>query len=217
MSSETDKPDTHKKTPAKNTDAVATAPTDIGVRAILELKDSLVALQQHNESRMSAQESKLAGLYEDLTNTFTKIRQDTDSRQHHHSATFDELSTTLIRSSEEMRKEYEELERLQEKRIAAESQQYSHSITRTKIVAIPAMILAFIALVYMFYTVNVMEKAMTQMSQDMSIMRQDMGVLTQNVSSMSTNMAGMRYDMNIMTHNVAPAMHGMRQMMPWTP
>ena len=71
-------------------------------------------------------------------------------------------------------------------------------------------IIAILAFIYMFYTVHVMEKAMTQMSQDMGGMRQDMNILTKNVS-------GMRQDINIMTHNVAPAMNGMRRMMPWSP
>ena len=191
--------------------------TDTGTQAILELKEGLIALQKQNEARMSAQESKLAELYQDLEGALTKLHQDTGRLDAQNITTFDQLSTTIIRSSEEMRKEYEEMERFQEKRLAAEQQEYNHSIKRTKIVAYPAIILAFLALIYMFYTVHIMEKAMTRMSVDMNTMRQDMTVLTQNVGMMSANIAGMRQDMNIMTHNVAPAMNGMRRMMPWSP
>ena len=178
-------------------------------KAILELKEGLIALQQQNESRMSVQENKLAELYQGLESAFSKIHQDTGKRKHHNDSSFDQLSDTIIRSSEEMRKEYEEMEKLQDKRRETESQQYSHSITKTKIVAYPAIVLAFAGLIHMFYTVNVMEKAMTQMSKDMSGMRRD-------VNTLSVHVSGMRQDMNILTHNVAPAMNGMRQMMPWT-
>ena len=102
---------------------------DKSTQAILELKEGLVALQQQNEARMSVQEDKLAELYKGLESTFNKIHQDTGKRSVQSDSSFDQLSSTIIRTSEEMRKEYEEMERLQDKRITAESQQYSHSIT----------------------------------------------------------------------------------------
>ncbi len=158
---------------------------------------------------MSIQEDKLAELYLGLENAFSKIHQDTDYRKRHSESSFDQLSDTIIRTSEEMRKEYEEMEKLQNKRIEVENLQYSHSITRTKIIAYLAIILAFFGFIYMFYTVNAMEKAMTQMSKDMSGMPND-------VNSLAVNVSGMRQDMNILTHNAAPTMNGMRQMMPWS-
>lgn len=209
MTSKNDNP-TEKKAPAK-------PKKDISTQAVIELKEGLISLQNQNDERMSAQEQKLAELYKGLDATFNKIQQDTGKRESQSSTTVDDLSSTIIRSSEEMRKEYEEMERLQEKRIQAESQQYTHSIKRTKIIAIPAFVLGFISIIYMFYTVHVMEKAMTKISQDMTYMRQDMSTLTNNVTTMSANMNGMRQDMNILTHNVAPAMTGMRRMMPWSP
>ena len=190
---------------------------DINTQAIQALNEGLLKLQQQNDARMKAQEDQLASLYQKLDRTFNKIHQDSGSRDALHSSTFDELSSTIIRSSEEMRKEYEEMEKLQEKRMAAENQQHSHNIKRTRIIAIPAMVLAFLAIIYMFYTVHVMEKAMTRMSEDMAYMRKDMHTLTGNVGNMSANIGGMRRDMNVMTHNVAPAMSGMRRMMPWSP
>lgn len=215
MSSGEDKPveqkpsTVKKKTSTKKTSSTAQAKNDNSTQAILALKEGLVSLQQQNEARMSAQEHKLADLYQGLESAFSKIHQDTNTRDIQSTSSFDNLSSTIIRSSEEMRKEYEEMEKLQEKRRQAESQQYKHNITKTKMIAIPAIVLAFAGLIHMFYTVHVMEKAMTQMSQDMNGMRKDMGVLT-------TNISGMRRDMNIMTHNVAPAMNGMRRMMPWS-
>lgn len=197
--------------------ATAKPKKDMSTQAIIELKEGLITLQKQNAERMNAQDEKLAALYKGLETTFNKIQQDIGKRESQSISTVDELSSSIIRSSEEMRKEYEEMERLQEKRMQAEGQQYNHSIKRTKIIAIPAFILGFISIIYMFYTVNVMEKAMTKISQDMTYMRQDMSALTTNVSTMSANIGGMRQDMNILTHNVAPAMTGMRRMMPWSP
>jgi len=202
-----DKPMEPKSSPSNKK---SSSTIDISTQAITELKEGLISLQQQNESRMSNQEDKLAELYKGLESTFSKIHQDTGKRGVQRESSFEQLSSTIIRTSEEMRKEYEEMERLQDKRIRAESQEYSHSITRTKIIAYPAIILAFAGFIHMFYTVNVMEKAMTQMSHDITSMRHDM-------SSLNVSIAGMRQDINVMTHNVAPAMNGMRQMMPWAP
>ena len=211
MSNENDNSAEKKSSPVKKKSATkSVTQNDISTKAIIDLKEGLIALQQQNEARMSAQENKLAELYQGLENAFSKIQNDTGKRNVQSDTSIDQLSETIIRSSEEMRKEYEEMEKLQDKRIEAESQQYSHSITKTKIIAFPAIVLAFAGLIHMFYTVNVMEKAMTQMSRDMSGMRQDVNILSSNIS-------GMRHDMNVMTHNVAPAMQGMRQMMPWSP
>ena len=211
MSNENDNSAEKKSSPVKKKSTTkSVTQNDISTKAILDLKEGLIALQQQNEARMSAQENKLAELYQGLENAFSKIQNDTGKRNVQSDSSFDQLSETIIRSSEEMRKEYEEMEKLQDKRREAESQQYSHSITKTKIIAFPAMALAFAGLIHMFYTVNVMEKAMTQMSIDMSGMRKDVNILSANIS-------GMRHDMNIMTRNVAPAMNGMRQMMPWSP
>ena len=89
----------------------------------------------------------------------------------------------------------------------------------------------------MFYTVHVMERAMTSIShdmqamqsiskdmqavtaiaQDMRAMRDSMETVSSNTSGMSNNMAHLRRDMGVMTQNVAPAMSGIRQMMPWMP
>ena len=212
MNSENDKPAVKQTSASKKKSATKPATqtqNDNSTKAIIELKEGFIALQQQNEARMNIQENKLAELYQGLESAFSKIHQDTGNRSVRSDSSFDQLSETIIRSSEEMRKEYEEMERLQDKRRETESQQYSHSITKTKIIAFPAIVLAFAGLIHMFYTVNVMEKAMTQMSHDMSSMRQDM-------NSLSVNISGMRQDMNIMTHNVAPAMNGMRQMMPWS-
>ena len=211
MSNENDNSAEKKSSPVKKKSTTkSVTQNDISTKAILDLKEGLIALQQQNEARMSAQENKLAELYQGLENAFSKIQNDTGKRNVQSDSSFDQLSETIIRSSEEMRKEYEEMEKLQDKRREADSQQYSHSITKTKIIAFPAIVLAFAGLIHMFYTVNVMEKAMTQMSIDMSGMRKDVNILSANIS-------GMRHDMNIMTRNVAPAMNGMRQMMPWSP
>lgn len=221
MSNDNDKPEEQKhsvvKKKSSTKNAAPISQNDNSTQAILALKEGLIALQQQNETRMDTQEQKLAELYQGLESAFNKIHQDSGARDNRSTSTYDDLSSTIIRTSEEMRKEYGEMEKLQDKRREAENLQYNHSITKTKIIAIPAIILAFIGLIHMFYTVHVMEKAMTHISQDMNIMRQDMRVLTTNVSIMTANIGGMRQDMNVMTRDVAPAMNGMRRIMPWAP
>lgn len=178
--------------------------------------------QIHKSS--SEQTQKLSTLMIGLEKTFHSIHTGTQLRDRSSNSSLEQLSKTIIRSSEEMRKEYEEMERLQEQRLAAEKERHQHSFNVLKVIAIPAIFLALLGIGYMFYTVTVMERAMTAMSKDMDSMRASMTTMTSsvgnmdgNVQSMNQNMAGMRRDMNVMTYNVAPAMDGMRKMMPWAP
>ena len=178
----------------------------------------------HIHKSSSEQAQKLGSLMIGLEKAFHSIHSGTQSRDRNNTSSLDQVSQTIIRSSEEMRKEYEEMERLQEKKLAAEKERHQHSFKVLKVIAVPAVIFALVGIGYMFYTVTVMERAMTAMSADMSAMRGSMGEMTSSVGemnnhvqTMSQNMQGMRRDMGVLTHNVAPTMNGMRQMMPWAP
>jgi methyl-accepting chemotaxis protein len=178
----------------------------------------------HIHKSSSEQTQKLGSLMIGLEKAFNSIHNGTQSRDKNSVSSLDQVSQTIIRSSEELRKEYEEMERLQEQKLAAEKERHQHSFNVLKIIAVPAIILAVLGIGYMFYTVTVMERAMTAMSSDMKAMRGSMSEMTtsvggmnSNVQTMSQDMRGMRRDMGVLTHNVAPAMDGMRQMMPWAP
>lgn len=206
--------------------------------AALQLKEELTAQQtQFNElmqglektfghihKSSSEQTQKLSSLMIGLEKAFHNIHSTTQSRDTNSANSIEQVSQTIIRSSEEMRKEYEEMERLHLQQLEAEKERHQHSFNVLKVISVPAMILAVLGIGYMFYTVTVMERAMTQMSEDMDSMRGSMSEMTGtmgnmngNVQSMSQNMYGMRRDLGVMTHNVAPAMDGMRRMMPWAP
>jgi small-conductance mechanosensitive channel len=194
-----------------------------------ELMQGLEKTFGHIHKSSSEQTQKLGSLMIGLEKAFNSIHTGTQSRDKSSSSSLDQVSQTIIRSSEELRKEYEEIERLQEQKLAAETERHQHSFNILKVIAVPAVILAIVGIGYMFYTVTVMERAMTAMSADMNAMRGSMGEMTtsvggmttsvgdmnNNVQTMSQDMRGMRHDLGIMTHNVAPAMDGMRQMMPW--
>ncbi len=178
----------------------------------------------HIHKSSSEQAQKLGSLMIGLEKTFNSIHSGTQFRDKRADSSLDQVSQTIIRSSEELRKEYEEMERLHERKLAAEKERHQHSFKVLKVIAVPAIILAVLGIGYMFYTVTVMERAMTAMSTDMNAMRGSMSEMTGSVGSMNTNvgtmsqdMHGMRRDLSVMTYNVAPAMDGMRQMMPWAP
>ena len=179
--------------------------------------EGLEATFGHIHKSSSEQTQKLSSLMIGLDKTFQSVQSGTQSRDQRSNASLDQVSQTIIRSSEQMRKEYEEMERLQEQKLAAEKERHQHSFNVLRVIAVPAVLLALLGIGYMFYTVTVMEKAMTAMSSDMKAMRGSMGEMTSSVGDMNNNMQGMRRDMNVLTRNVAPAMDGMRQMMPWAP
>lgn len=182
-----------------------------------ELLEGLEKTFGHIHHASSEQTQKLSSLMIGLEKTFHTIHTGTQSRDRSNSSSLEQLSQTIVRSSEELRKEYEELERLQEQKLAAEKERHQHSFNVLKVIAVPAMVLAVLGIGYMFYTVTVMERAMTAMSKDMNAMRSSMSEMTTSVGGMNQNVQGMRRDMGVLTHYVAPTMDGMRQMMPWAP
>ena len=231
-----------RKTAAKKADVTAAdAAPAAGAELVSELRAGMIELQKQNDARIQAQEDKLATLLQGLEATFRHIHSDSQNREQANSTIFEKVSESIVLSSEEARKEYGEMERLQEKKLEAERRAYDRSVTRARWIAIPGTILGVIAIIYMFYTVNVMERAMTSMSKDMALMRADMGTMTARVSDMSTEVASMTqmsenmtvmasqvgimsaqmgemtHDIKVMTHNVAPAMMGIRRSIPWAP
>jgi hypothetical protein len=51
----------------------------------------------------------------------------------------------------------------------------------------------------------------------MGNMSQDTASIDTNMQQLNGNMGRMSQDLNLLTHNVAPAMKGMRDVMPWSP
>jgi hypothetical protein len=51
----------------------------------------------------------------------------------------------------------------------------------------------------------------------MGTMSTDTASINSNMQQLSGNMGRVSQDLNVLTHNVAPAMKGMRDVMPWAP
>ena len=66
-------------------------------------------------------------------------------------------------------------------------------------------------------SVGSMSDDISTISQDTNSMGTNMGKLNDNVGNISNDLGNMSNDLNVLTHNVAPAMKGMRNMMPWSP
>ncbi|MCW8888884.1 MAG: hypothetical protein OQK25_07470, partial [Gammaproteobacteria bacterium] len=152
--------------------------------------------QIHKSSR--EQTEKLGGLMGGLEKAFSSIHKGTQNRDNSNSASLDTLSQTIIRSSDALRKEYEEMERLQEQKLLAEKEHHQYSFKIMKVIAVPAIVLALLGIGYMFYTVTVMERAMTAMSSDMHSMRISMGDMTSSVGGMNGNVEKMSGEMSAM-------------------
>jgi hypothetical protein len=55
------------------------------------------------------------------------------------------------------------------------------------------------------------------MSDDITSISQDTNSMGTNMERLNGNVGNMSTDLSVLTHNVAPAMKGMRNMMPWSP
>lgn len=226
----TDETTPKKKTVKKQGTASTTA--DGAVAAVLdELRqdrasrdqqlDSLVqeireGFEQYGE-RGVKRDREFEQLIASLGNAFTKLELATSQRDNRHDEVMARLSDSIILEHKTIHEEVLEQEKLQDKKLQHFKQVQSEQARKTRLLAIPGMIIALLALVYMFYTVHVMEVAMTSMSHDMDNIKVAIENMSTDTKVMTANTGQMTRDINILTHNVAPAMTGMRQMMPWGP
>ena len=182
-----------------------------------EISQGFVNIHETVDSRDVRRNQEITQLINSLEKAFTNIESASQMRNHRNDEIMAKLSESMILEHQNLQEEVQGKERLHDKKLAQLDRIHREQVRRTRLIAIPGVITAIVAVVYMFYTVHVMEKAMTSISQDMRAMKGSMDTVSVNTSGMSNNMAYMRRDMGVMTHNVAPAMNGMRQMMPWVP
>ena len=183
-------------------------------------------------------QKEMTGLYQSLQSTFARIKDDSTENEELNLDIFKSLSDSMKNDHVQTLKEIKEQGTLQDKKVEYMTKMLEQRTRRNRLIAIPGIIIAIVGIVYMFYVVSVMETAMTNMSANMNLMQKDVGTMAgsvgnmsgviatigQDTNSMSThmgklnnNVANMSQDLNILTHNVAPAMKGMRDMMPWAP
>jgi len=212
---------------------------------IEEVREGFSVLSNSSSRQDEAHQKEMTGLYQSLQDTFGRIKEDSVDSEGLNLNIFKSLSDSIKNDHEQTLKEINEQGKLQDKKIEHMAKMLEQRTIRNRWIAIPGVILAAVGVVYMFYVVSIMESAMSNMSANMHFMQKDVGSMSENmhlmrkdVGTMSANMGDMAQsidsidnnmkelngnvgqiakDLNVLTNNVAPAMKGMRNMMPWAP
>ena len=198
---------------------------------IEEVRDGFNVLSSKTSKQGEAHQKEMTGLYQSLQSTFGQIKDDSIDNEALNLNVFKSLSDSMMKDHEQTLKEISGQAELQDKKIEHMSKMLEQRTGRNRLIAIPGVIIGIIGVLYMFYVVTIMESAMSNMSVNMHHMQKDvgsmsgnMGDMTQGITSIDSNMqqlngnvGHMAKDLNILTHNVAPAMKGMRNVMPWAP
>lgn len=196
-----------------------------------EVRDGFSALSSSAIKQGEDHQKEMTGLYKSLHSTFGQIKDNSTENEEFNQDIFKSLSDSMMHDHELTLKEINEQGKLQDKKIEYMTKMLEQRTRRNRLIAIPGILIAIVSVIYMFYVVTVMETAMTDMSANMRLMQTDVGSISGNMGNMSQdtasinanmgqlngNMGQVSQDLNILTHNVAPAMKGMRDVMPWAP
>lgn len=198
---------------------------------IKEVREGFNILSSNTSKQSEAHQKEMTGLYQSLQTTFGKIKDDSVDNEELNLNIFKSLSDSMMKDHEQTLKEISGQAELQDKKIEHMAKMLEQRTVRNRWIAIPGVIIGIVGVIYMFYVVTIMESAMSNMSANMHLMQKDvgsmsgnMGNMTDGITSINSNMQQlngnvgyMAKDLNILTHNVAPAMKGMRDVMPWAP
>jgi len=198
---------------------------------IKEVRDGFSALTDKSGQQGTERDKEMTGLYQSLKNVFGKIKENNSEKEELNLNIFKSLSDSITKDHDQTLIEIQEQGKVQDKKIELMTTMLEQRTKRNRLIAVPGVILAITGIVYMFYVVNIMESAMTSMSQDMHLIQMSVGdmsgridTISQNTTAMNSNIQQLNgnilqvsKDLNVMTRNVAPAMQGMRNMMPWSP
>ncbi len=198
---------------------------------ISEVRDGFTTFSDKSSQRGAEREKEMTGLYQSLKNTFGRIKDKNTESEELNLNIFKSLSDSITKDHDQTLLEIQEQGKLQDKKIEHMTRMLEQRTKRNRWIAIPGVMIAVIGIFYMFYVVNVMETAMTSMSKDMhriqlavgdmsgrmATISNDTTEVNANMRQLNGNMRQVGQDMNVMTRNVAPAMNGMRTMMPWAP
>ncbi len=212
---------------------------------IKEVHQGFSTLSSNSSKQDEKHQKEMTGLYQSLDNTFGHIKDSSTENEELNLNIFKSLSDSMMNDHEQTLIEIKEQGVLQDKKIQHMAKMLEQRTGRNRLIAVPGVILAMVGIFYMFYVVSIMETAMTSMSANMRLMQKDVtslarsvvnitgsvgsmsddiSTISQDTNSMGTNMeklngnvGNMSTDLNVLTHNVAPAMKGMRNMMPWSP
>ena len=198
---------------------------------IEEVRDGFSTLASNARKQDEEHQKEMTGLYQSLQTTFGKIKDSSVENEEFNQTIFKSLSDSMMNDHELTLKEINAQGKLQDKKIEYMTKMLEQRTRRNRLIAIPGILIAIVSVVYMFYVVTVMETAMTDMSSNMRLMQSDVSSMSGNMGTMSQdtaainenmkhlngNMGQVSQDLNVLTHNVAPAMKGMRNVMPWSP
>ena len=198
---------------------------------IKEVRDGFSTLTDDSGQQGAEREKEMTGLYQSLKNVFGKIKDNNNEKDELNLNIFKSLSDSITKDHDQTLLEIQEQGKLQDKKIEVMTTMLEQRTKRNRMIAVPGVILAMTGIFYMFYVVNIMESAMTSMSQDMhqiqlsvgsmsgkmDTISQDTTAMNGNMQKLNGNILQVSRDLNVMTRNVAPAMQGMRNMMPWSP
>jgi len=205
---------------------------------IEEVRDGFTTLSTSSSKQGDEHQKEMTGLYQSLQKAFGQVKNNSTENETLNLNLFKSLSESMAIDHEQTLKEIKEQGILQDKKIAHVTSLMEQRTGRNRLIAIPGTILAIVGVIYMFYVVSVMESAMTNMSTNMHLMQLDVGSMSGNIGDMSRNISAisqdtnsmsgnmqklngnvghMSKDLNVLTHNVAPAMKGLRNVMPWAP
>jgi hypothetical protein len=202
------------KAPAKKTASKKAAPSAAKTEeALAGIKLVLDEMKKDRESR----DKQLNQLFDGLDTAFSRADTINSEREGNSTQAINQLTQSIMRDHEATLKEVHEQEALADKKLGYLNKVQLQQSTRNKWIAIPGVILGIVAVIYMFYVVTVMEEAMTSMSKDMLQITASVKTMSQDTRALNVNMGHMSRDMNVMTRNVAPAMNGLRNVMPWAP
>ena len=152
----------------------------------------------------------LSQLVSGLHRVFEKIRSQNAERNHAQEQLIENVTGKLQRTFDELHKEFDERERILEKKLQRSKLEQAHEMRRVKWLSVPVGVIAIAGLIYIFYVVHVMENAMSSMSEDihdmgknMSAMSTDTRNMSNNITEMNENIAHMDKSMGNINHNVS--------------
>ena len=184
---------------------------------IQEVRDSFTSINEYSSKRDELHDKEFRQLISTLSDSFTKIEKETNARESRNESIIASLSDSILKDHQNTQQFVDDQGKLQDKKLKTLDQLQQAQIKKTRLIAIPGIAIALLATVYIFYTVHVMETAMTSMSKDMQQMKSSMSTMSHGYTAYVYNMGFMTRDIGNMSHTVSPTMHGMRQLMPWSP
>ncbi len=184
-------------------------------KALESIKSVLEEMKVERQSR----DKQLSQLFDGLNNAFARVDSSNNKRDDYSADSIKHLTESIMLDHETTMKEVQEQEALTDKKIDYLEQMHQRQITRNKWIAIPGSIMAIVAVTYMFYIVTIMEGAMSSMSDDMQHITVSVNNMSGRMNTISEDTRALNVHTGQMNHvmnrNVAPAMNGMRNIMPW--